>query len=91
MVTVSIIDPPVRNGGIDDKQFAAAVEHTDPVGAQHLMPGEGGEVDVERVEVDRLVRHRLAGVQHRQRADGLGPARPARRPGPPLRSHSNDG
>ena len=37
------------------------------------MPGERGEVDVERVEVDRLVRHRLAGVQHRQRADGLGP------------------
>ncbi len=37
------------------------------------MPRKGGEIDVERVEVDRLVRHRLAGVQHCQRTDGLGP------------------
>ena len=55
------------------EQLAAAVEHTDSVGAQHLVPGECGEVDVEGVEVDRLVRHRLAGVQHRQGADGLRP------------------
>ena len=44
-----------------------------PVGAQHLVAGERGEVDVQGVEVDRLMRHRLAGVQHRQRADGPGP------------------
>ncbi len=43
------------------------IEDTDPVGAQHLMSGEGGEVDAEGVEVDRLVRHRLAGIQHGQR------------------------
>ena len=74
MVTVSIIDPPVRNGGIAVEQLAAPVQHADPGGAEHLVAGERREVDVERVEVDRLVRHRLAGVQHRQRADRLGPA-----------------
>ena len=37
------------------------------------MAGERGEVDVQRGQVDRLVRHRLAGVQHRQCADRLGP------------------
>ena len=55
------------------EQLAAAVQHTDAVGAQHLMSRERGEVDIERVEVDRLMRHRLAGVQHGQRPDGPGP------------------
>ena len=73
MVTFSIIEPPVRNGGSRRQQLPAAVQHTDPVGAQHLMAGKRGEVDIERVEVDGLVRHRLAGVQDGQRAHGLGP------------------
>ncbi len=55
------------------EQLAPAVEHADTVGPQHLVAREGREVDVERVEVDRLVRHRLAGVQQRQRADRLRP------------------
>jgi hypothetical protein len=37
------------------------------------VPGERREVDVEVVEIDGLVRYGLAGVQYRQRADGLGP------------------
>ncbi len=55
------------------QQLASAVQHANTIGAQHLMAGERREVDVERMEVDRLVRHRLAGVQHRQRADRLRP------------------
>lgn len=38
---------------------------------RHLVPGERGIVDVQGVEVHRLVRHRLAGVQHRERTDAL--------------------
>ena len=60
-------------GGIASSNCAPAVQHADTVGAQHLMAGEGGIVDVESVEVDGLVRHRLAGVEQRQRADGPGP------------------
>ena len=37
------------------------------------MAGECGEIDLERSEVHRLMRHRLAGVQHCQRTHGLGP------------------
>lgn len=39
--------------------------------AAHLVPRESREVDVEGVEVHRHVGHRLAGVEHRERADGL--------------------
>ena len=72
-MTVSIIEPPVMNGGIVIEQLAAAVQHANTVGAQHLVAGERRVVDVQRVEVDRLVRHRLAGVEQRQRTDGLRP------------------
>ena len=54
------------------EQLAPAVQHANTVGAQHLVTGERAEVDVERMEVDGLMRHRLAGVQQRQRTDGLG-------------------
>ena len=40
--------------------------------AEHLVPGEGGKVDPQRSQVDRQVRHRLAGVEDGQRADGMG-------------------
>ena len=73
------------------QQLATAVEHADPVGAQHFMSGERGEVDIERVEVDRLVRHRLAGVQHGQRAHRLGAGDQFGHRAPAHRSHSSDG
>lgn len=72
-MTVSIMEPPVRNGRFR-QQLAAAVERADTGGSEHLVPGEGGEVDAQGVEVDRLVGHRLAGVQDGQRPDRLGAA-----------------
>ena len=60
------------NGGMRVQQFVTTVENADAVGAQHLVAGERGVVDTESVHVDRLVRHRLAGVEDRQRADRLG-------------------
>ena len=74
MRTSSIIEPPVRNGGIAAEQLGAPVEHADAGRPEHLVPGERGEVDAERGEVDRHVRHRLAGVEHGQRADRAGAA-----------------
>ena len=73
MCTISIMEPPVRNGGMADEQLAAAVQHADAGRAEHLVAGEHREVDAQRAEVDRRVRHRLAGVQHGQRADLAGP------------------
>ena len=55
------------------EQLGSAVQRTDARGAEHLVAGERGEVDVEGVEVHRLMRHRLAGVQQGQRADRPGP------------------
>ncbi len=52
------------------EQLAAAVQHADSRRAEHLVPGERREVDVEFAEVDRHVRHRLARVEHDERADG---------------------
>ena len=83
IVTVSIIEPPVMNGGIASSSSLAAVQHADAVGAQHLVAGERRIVDAERVQVDRLVRHRLAGVEHRQRSDRLRPRHQFARPAPP--------
>lgn len=37
------------------------------------MAGKGGEVDIESMEVNRSVRHRLASIEHGQRANRLGP------------------
>ena len=42
-----------------------------PSGAEHLVPGERQEVDPEVVDVDRQVRHRLAGVEHDEGTDGV--------------------
>ena len=63
------------------EQLVAAVEHADARWAEHLVPGEGREVDAERGDVDRHVRHRLAGVQHGQRADPRAAADQLRLPG----------
>ena len=73
------------NGGIAFSSSLAAVQHANAVGAQHLMPGERRVVDAERMQVDRLVRHRLAGVEQRQRSDRLCPRHQLRRPAPPRR------
>ena len=54
------------------EQVAAAVEHADAGRREHLVTGEHGEVDVERAHVERQVRRRLAGVEHHERADGVG-------------------
>ena len=72
MKTCSIIDPPVRNGGMAASSSRSAVEHADAGGSEHLVPGERQEVDVQRGHVDGLVRYRLAGVEHGQRADPPG-------------------
>ena len=78
IVTVSIIDPPVMNGGIAAQDLGPAPEAADPGRPEHLVAGEGHEVHIELADVDRHVRHRLAGVEHDQRADRRGPApRPA--------------
>ena len=55
------------------EQLAPPPQHADPGRAEHLVPGERREVDAQRGEVHRLVRHRLAGVEQRQRPDGPGP------------------
>ena len=43
-----------------------------PSGPNILCPEKRQEVDAEVVDVDRQVRHRLAGVEHDERADGVG-------------------
>ena len=58
-MTVSIIEPPPRNGGIAAEQLAPAPQHADAGRAAHLVAGEGDEVHVEVDHVDRQVRHRL--------------------------------
>lgn len=55
------------------QQLQPTVEHTDTRGAQHLVTRECREIDIKGVEVDRLVRHRLAGVQDRQGANRPSP------------------
>ena len=71
-----IMEPPVRNGRQGVQQFRAAVEGTDAGGSQHLVTGEGGEVDVQGVEVHGHVRYGLAGVQHDECAVLAGQRRP---------------
>ena len=73
MVTVSIIEPPVRNGGIAESSSRRPYSTPIPLGPNILCPENAAKSTSERVQVDRLVRHRLAGVQHRQRTHGLGP------------------
>ena len=51
------------------EQRGLAVEHADAGRAVHLVAGEGVEVAVERLHVDRQVRRRLRAVdQHRHAA-----------------------
>ena len=66
--TTSIIEPPVRNGGIASSGSRRPNSTPMPVRAEHLMAGEGQEVHAERGHVDRLVRHRLGAVGEHQRA-----------------------
>ena len=81
MVTVVIMEPPVRNGGIAFSSSRLPVQPADAGGAEHLVPGEDGEVDVQRLDVQRQVRRGLAGVQHHERRPPAGPGAPARPPG----------
>ena len=51
------------------EQRGLAVEHADAGGPEQLVPGEGVEIAVERLHVDRHVRHGLRAVdQHRDAA-----------------------
>ena len=63
------------------EQLGAAPEHADAERAEHLVAAEGEEVDAEVVDVDRQVRHRLAGVEHDEGADGVRPLGELARPG----------
>ena len=49
------------------QQFAAAVEHADAGGPEHLVPAEGQKVGVQRLHVGRLMRHALRRVDQHQR------------------------
>ena len=61
------------------EQRRLAVEHADAGRAVDLVPGERVEIAVERLHVDRQVRHRLRAVdQHRDTAPRRGPARSSR-------------
>ena len=81
MVTVSIIEPPVRNDRHLVEQLGAGPEHADAERPEHLVAGEREEVDPEVVDVDRQVRHRLAGVEHDEGTDGVGALGELARPG----------
>ena len=54
------------------QQLETPVQATDPGRTEHLVTGERGEINVQRGQVHRQVRHRLAGVQHGERADRVG-------------------
>ena len=73
MVTVSIIEPPVRNDRHLVEDLRATPEHADAERAEHLVAAPGGEVDAQVGDVDRQVRHRLAGVEDGESADGVRP------------------
>ena len=47
------------------------VHRAHTTGAAHLVPGEGSEVNVQGVEIDRHVRHGLASVEHGESPDSL--------------------
>ena len=67
-----IISPPPMNGGMASSSSARAQSAPMPVGPQHLVGGEGDEVGVPGLHVDREVRHRLAGVDEHVGAGGVG-------------------
>ncbi len=66
--TSRIISPPPRKGGICLEQLLAAPEHADAGRPEHLVAGEGEEVDPERAHVDGAVRDELGAVGERRRA-----------------------
>ena len=72
MVTVVIIDPPVKKGGIAFSSSRTAVEGADAGGTQHLVAGKDGKVHVQGLQVKRQMGRGLAGVQHHQRAGPVG-------------------
>ena len=61
------------NGGIASSSSLPSVQHANTVGPQHFVAGERRVVDAQPMEVNRLVRNRLAGVKHRQRSDRVRP------------------
>ena len=68
MVTSSTIEPPTSSGGIassTSRRPAVLRGRSGPASCGR----EGREVDPEAVDVDRGVRHRLAGVEHGEGAD----------------------
>ena len=73
MVTVSIIEPPVRKTGISSRISGRPQSTPTPERAEHLVAAPGGEVDAEVGDVDRQVGHRLAGVEDGESADGVRP------------------
>ena len=81
MVTVSIIEPPVRNTGISSSSSGRPQSTPMPSGPNILCPEKARKSTPEVVDVDRQVRHRLAGVEHDERADGVGPLGELARPG----------
>ncbi len=54
------------------QQLASPVQHADAGRCEHLVPGERGEIDTERHDVDRQMGHRLARVEHDERAGSAG-------------------
>ena len=72
-VTISIIEPPVRKTGIASSSSGRPQSTPTPSGPSILWPAEREEVDAELGDVDRQVRHRLAGVEHDERADLVRP------------------
>ena len=66
LVTLRIIEPPPRNGGIA-RSSSSRPQRADPGRPVELVPGEGIEVDPERDEVERQLRRRLGAVDEHQR------------------------
>ena len=72
MVTLRIIEPPPRKGGISRSSSSRAPERADPGRAVELVAGEGVEVDAELGDVERQLRRRLGAVDEHQRAGVVG-------------------
>ncbi|BCT75457.1 hypothetical protein SCMU_12990 [Sinomonas cyclohexanicum] len=68
IVTVVIIEPPTRNGERVE-ELTAPVEGPDAGGCEHLVPGEGREVDAEAAEGEGHVGRGLARVEDGEGAD----------------------
>jgi hypothetical protein len=73
MVTVSIIEPPVRKTGISSSSSGRDPSTPTPSGPSILCPENATKSTPEVAHVDGQVRHRLAGVEHDEGTDGVGP------------------